>query len=70
MQWKQFGEGKEDKMKQIIRVEPTLTGQYLLELEDGTNIIVDESQIDMEQYNKIIRGRKDGDVTKLLKEIL
>lgn len=69
MQWKQFGEGKEDKMKQIIRVEPTLTGQYLLELEDGTNIIVDESQIDMEQYNKIIRGRKDGDVTKLLKEI-
>lgn len=70
MQWKQFGEGKEDKMKQIIRVEPTLTGQYLLELEDGTSIIVDESQIDMEQYNKIIRGRKDGDVTKLLKEIL
>jgi hypothetical protein len=69
MQWKQFGEGKEDKMKQIIRVEPTLTGQYLLELEDGTNIIVEESQIDMEQYNKIIRGRKDGDVTKLLKEI-
>lgn len=70
MQWKQFGEGKEDKMKQIIRVEPTLTGQYLLELEDGTNIIVEESQIDMEQYNKIIRGRKDGDVTKLLKEIM
>lgn len=69
MQWKQFGEGKEDKMKQIIRVEPTLTGRYLLELEDGTSIIVDESQIDMEQYNKIIRGRKDGDVTKLLKEI-
>lgn len=69
MQWKQFGEGKEDKIKQIIRVEPTLTGQYLLELEDGTNIIVEESQIDMEQYNKIIRGRKDGDVTKLLKEI-
>lgn len=57
-------------MKQIVRVEPTLTGQYLLELEDGTNIMVEENQINMEEYNKIIRGRKDGDVTKLLKEIV